>query len=330
MTASVQIHLGHLAANCRILQQRVTGLGMTWQPQLLRNTPDAVVQQLSLAGVRGVCSDDYELLQRVGSGRFSSTWLLDRVVARNEIEALLNRSDTRNIVLTIDHFVHAERVAEVSARIGLTQDVLIEIEAGRGLGAVRPGREVAMLAEAVTTLPGVRFTGIVARCPRGTTTEESLFHDVISGLAYTLAMLRKSRLSCDVVSLQGIPLEILRQNSHPFTHVMDHDGLFGSPCDSDSPDPSLLPALTATAQVVSRPSLSVAVINIGSDVLGVAGRNPRVTGLGDTEIIAMGETRLSLRLIGEARDIAIGDNVTLEIPATSAALRHADIFETQR
>lgn len=333
MTASVRLSLGVLRSNARSLNSRAAGHGLVWQPRLPGGTPEAAMRVLAETAVSGVLVDDLPTAEQAATAGIRSVWLREPPMTDAEFASLERVAARTRLTVLVDHFVHAESLSLRSIAADRGPRALISLSAENGFGGIRPGRDAADLAVAVTQQTRLPVAGVIlpgndrgGATDRDEPPELSLAES--SALRGTVAACQRRGVTCPVVASNRPAPSLRPRERSDITHLTDADALFrGTTGDAVSGDHLLPPALTASGPVVSRPSLQDAVIALGHDHLGLGDRPPVALSTAGIRVERLGSIRLAVRLEGAARDLTIGDRVEFAVCATEAAFRRAVLVD---
>lgn len=85
------------------------------------------------------------------------------------------------VTVCIDHFRHAELLADIAEGIGVQIDVLIEVDLGHRFTGVRPGPDSVRLAAGIQSLPSLRLRGVYVDDRFCEDTDSDVLHNSESG-----------------------------------------------------------------------------------------------------------------------------------------------------
>lgn len=196
-------------------------------------------------------------------------------------------SQCERVTMTIDHFVHLE--ALMAAPWRQPPKVLLEVAVGPGRFGGRPGRDAVDLAKVVASQESVQFAGLTA---------EVRSAGMADSLLQTREQIEASGVDCAAVSV-ACPFDVCGQLAAGLE--VRHDGGAFQGC---------------ATRIVSRPSLELAVIDIGFEAgfvakqqitLELAAKQLQST----VRIRHVDHGRTLITLPEEAQDIVINEIVVL-------------------
>ena len=244
--------------------------------------------------------------------------MIEQTVGKRKIERLMNLARRVHVISLVDDPGNVEELAEAAAAHGVTLDLLVEVEIGINRCGVAPGEPAIALARQIIGHNSVRFAGLSGH--EGT-------------MAITDPEERRVRVRERVQKLldcredlerTGISVEICGAGStttwriagemdgitevDPGTYVLMDTGLTDT-----MPDLGFGLALKMLATVISRPAPDRAVIDCGHKAIGRASDNgmPWVTAPRGATVNRLNSEHGMLDLEGAARDLRVGDTVTL-------------------
>ena len=86
--------------------------------------------------------------------------LIEQVVDKTKIERLMGLARNAHVIALVDDPRHVSDLADATASLGLTLDVLVEVEIGLERTGVLAGREAVELARSIEGCRSLRFAGL--------------------------------------------------------------------------------------------------------------------------------------------------------------------------
>ena len=228
-------------AHC-VRQQNVT-----WRPHVSEKTPDDIFSQCLIHGAAGFSVSTISNARQLASIDTASI-LVSLPPAFSEMKTIGSVQESTSLVLTIDHFVQAEAVAKLSSSCPTEQQVVILLQGDQAGPGVRPGLDALRLAQGINGVPGIKVIGLSATLTNGCNTQP-----VIKSAAHTQTLLRSSGIDCDFISISG-SVDLLSSDRTTVTEIRAPHFI--------QTVPTTLPVEDCKAEVISRPSLALAIINI--------------------------------------------------------------------
>ena len=198
------------------------------------------------------------------------------------------------LLLTIDHFVQAERIAAHDPDPRTSQSVVLLIQGDKPGPGIRPGRDALLMAQGVSRLSGISIVGVAA-----TVTVNRNYRSVIRSIEHTQQQLRECDIDCDFVSV-AVTSETVPAENTVVTEIRDPVLLKMTNTDQ--------PLLWLEAEVISRPSLKIAVLNM-SPSLPDRQESLWLPDFPDAQISQRPDGSCLVTATGNAQQLKIGDVV---------------------
>jgi len=234
--------------------------------------------------------------------------LVTRPAAAGDFD-LLRMDHSPNIRLTIDHFVQAERISQAAVATGTEFSVVIDIDTGDGSTGIRPGTDACELALGANRLGGIRVTGLHTWVPRDGDVQHST-----QALGHTMQLLTSADVGCDHIGISCRPNALVDAVAPVVTEISFDaflDPRIAAPDAVTSMGVPTQPAIWIEAEVISRPSLDRAVLNIGDQLLRSRERIVWLPDLPGTRIRSCGADYCVVEVSHQAANLRIGDHVRI-------------------
>lgn len=333
MSLDLRLSLAVVDRNASLLKCRVEEPGRVWRPRLTRTVPPEVLRCLLHHDVTNfVCpsTDDASLL--LDHPRRADLTLIVTEFADTDARAkkISELSDRIQVLPIIDHFYHAELLSRASVRRGSSVSVLIDVNVGSNGSGVRPGYDAQRLADAARKLPGIRVEGITADTAflEDLSDEErqTATHTASSAVRHTQTLLVRDGMPSRTICSRGASVRTLSSAGNIFTELSCQSSFYGDVaalkhCDT----PGVEPAVLLHSHVVSRPTLSQAVVSGGYTSLGMTRELPQVVRNPGAVVSAILADVIVLALSCPALDLTIGEAVKLIPASAELSLRLNDV-----
>ena len=197
--------------------------------------------------------------------------------------------------------------------------VIIEVDIGLNRVGACPGKSTLELAQGISKLKGVTFSGIMGYEGHLLRIEDPAdkvqqIQDAISILHHTKQSLESAGLPCPIVSAGGTGSFQITGKCPGVTELQAGGGIFMDPFYRNSCKVQDLEyALTVLATVVSRPMLDRAVLDCGRKTMNPDTHLPLVVGHADATIKRMSAEHCELTLGPKSQDLKIGDKIELVV-----------------
>ena len=316
-TPALCIDLDAMDRNVERMATHLRERNVQWRPHQKCHKTPAIAHKLLDAGAMGMTCAKVSDAEVMASSGVRDLLIANMIVGERKLERLASLCRWADPVVACDHFVQAEALAEVCRRRGVTCRMIIEVDIGMNRVGVRPGRDTLELAQGIDRLKGVQLAGIMGyeghllRIPDPEEKRRQI-HEAIGTLIHCRDRLLENGLNCDIVSAGGTGSYQITADCEGVTELQAGGGIFGDPfyikqcalADHDS-------ALTVLATVVSRPSLTRAVLDSGRKTLHADLELPIVKHFPDAKVQSLSAEHCLVELGPESQDLTIGDKVEL-------------------
>lgn len=238
-------------------------------------------------------------------------------VGDSRVKRIAALCEKAEVIVTCDHYLQAVPLADECLRRGVLCRVLVDVDIGMNRTGVRPGRDALELGQAISRLPALRLVGVMGyeghAMPISDAVEKQrVVLESLRVLATCRELFQKSGLQCDIVSAGGTGSLSYAVECDAITELQAGGGIFGDPFYTRMPGVTgYQPALTVLATVVSRPTLSRAVLDAGRKAIGADLHPPLVKDHPDAKIVMHSAEHMVLELGPNSRGLHIGDRVEL-------------------
>lgn len=324
--AELHLDLDRLDSNAQLVADRVAALGKQWRPHIKAHNEPRLAQRLMALGAVGITAARVVEVTRMAEAGIPSILLAHICVDEAERRQLAAAARRTQLLLCADHFVQLERYSQTAVDAGVTFEVLVDVNIGMDRTGCRPRVDATQLALAASQLPGLQVAGIFGYEGHLLTIEDpaekqAQIFDAMNTLQQTRQAVESAGLSCPIVSA-GASGSLEITGRHPVVTELQAGGaIFGDPFYTRCGLTGLQPALTVTADVVSRPALQRAVLNAGRKAINPFVQPPEVVGYPDVSIEQMNAEHTVLSLAGTGRELQIGDRVSLVVGYSDHTLR---------
>lgn len=332
MTAQLRLDLDIMERNARRMASEIAALGKAWRPHVKSHCQTQIASALVEMGACGVTAANVYEVEVMAQAGIPSVLLAHLVVSEHDLDRLAAASKLTNLLVTIDHFVHAELLSKFAERHATEFQVLVDVDVGMQRTGCRPRIDATHLAAAASQLPGIHIAGIMGyeghlvAVPDAGEKRSAIF-EAMNCLQQTRDSFQQQGICCEIVSAGGSGTFSITAQHECVTELQAGGGIFGDlfyqrQCGLTD----VTSALTVAAEVVSRPSLTQAVINSGRKAINPFVADPEVIGISGADVAKMSAEHTTLTLAGRARDLKIGDTVSLAVGYSDhSLLMHREI-----
>ena len=317
--SELHLDLNIMDRNAKRIATQIASCNKQWRPHVKAHRQPKIAQAMVQLGACGVTAANVVEVETMAAAGIPSVLLAHLAVSEEVLDRLAAAGQLCELILTIDHFVHAELLSKAAARNKTEFNVLIDVDIGMNRTGCRPRIEATQLAKAAQRLPGVSVAGIMGyeghllRIPDEEDKHRQIF-EAMNVLEQTRDHLLDNDVACDIVSAGGSGSFWITGQHPAVTELQAGGGIFGDLfyrklCGLQD----VQPALTVLAEIVSRPSLTQAVANSGRKAINPVLCEPAPVNVPGASITSMSAEHTVLALEGEARDLKIGDAIRFEV-----------------
>jgi D-serine deaminase-like pyridoxal phosphate-dependent protein len=331
----LRLDLDVMERNAARIGNEVLGLGKLWRPHVKSHSQPGIAKTLVDYGACGVTAANVAEVEVMATAGIPSVLLAHIAVAENQLDRLAAAGRQTHLLVTVDHYVQSELYSAAAQRTGAEFHVLIDIDVGMQRTGVRPRVDASRLAVATDRLPGVSVVGIMGYEGHLLTItdpaeKKSAIFDAMNVLEQSRDAIQQEGVCCDFVSAGGSGSFWMTGQHDAVTELQAGGGIFGDlfytqACGLND----VAPALTLTADVVSRPSLDRAVLNCGRKAVNPVVHSPEVLNVVGARIESLSAEHAVVSLEGAARDLKIGDSVRLVVGYSDHSIlmhRHIHVY----
>lgn len=277
-------------------------LGAPWRPHISSAGSIENIAAYVERGATGISVPGIAAALRLACPHVKSI-LISLPPVAGEVPLLDRVSDSVELVVAVDHFVQAEYLAKHARLCGRPLTVALLLQSNLPGPGIRPGQDALQLARGICELPGLQIAGVTVDV-----SGDEAAYAAIKAAEHTQRLFRETGIQCDFVSVtvdqhQRIP------DAARFTDVCIRTKL---PTQEYGVQETLL-----QAEVISRPSLELVVLNVGEAVLGPS-PNIQLSDHDAATVTQWMDDCCVVTATGTAQQLTIGDQVRI---TTGSALK---------
>lgn len=331
----LRLDLDILESNAQSMATSIAAMGKHWRPHVKAHSDPRLANHMIELGAIGVTAARVAEVSSMAEAGIPSILLAHICVSASERRQLAAAAQKTNVILCADHFVQLERYSETAAECGARFDVLIDVNVGMNRTGCRPRVDATQLALAAQRLPGLKVTGLFGyeghllniECKRE---KRNRIFDAMNTLEQTAQSLQQAGVDCPIVSA-GASGSLHITGQHPaVTELQAGGGIFGDPYYIRCGLTGVQPALSVVTDVVSRPALDRAVLNAGRKAINPFVEPASVIDQPGAQILQMSAEHTVLKLSGPARDLKIGDPISLTVGYSDHTLLMHRVIQIMR
>jgi D-serine deaminase-like pyridoxal phosphate-dependent protein len=276
-TPAVVIREKALKRNIAAMSELSRSRGVSLRPHVKTHNLPAIALMQAERGIAGITVATLREALRMEKHGFRDIFIAREIADPAELAILAGLSRRVSISLAVDS---PEGVRMLSRSLksmkgrGRSVDALIEIDTGSGRCGLRPGPEVAALARTITGSPGLSFKGIFTHEGNVYAAGSLAAMRESSGIAVrkmagTAALLRDRGFPVRTVSIGSSPSAKLSGDLSGITEIRPGNYVFNDAMQVLNRTAAVDDcALRVIATVISKPSGSRTVLNVGTKLLG--------------------------------------------------------------
>lgn len=305
--------------NARRMAREISSFGKLWRPHVKSHCQPEIASKLVEFGACGVTVANVNEAEVMADAGIPSILLAHLAVSKDDLDRLTLVSQKTELLVTIDHYIHAELYSAAAVRHDVNFSVLIDVDIGMHRTGCRPRVDASNLAVAAQKMPGLNIVGIMGyeghllTIPAPEEKQVAIM-EAMNMLQQTQNAMQQQGITCNVVSAGSSGSFWMTGRHECVTELQAGGGIFGDlfyqrQCGLTE----VSSALSVAAEVVSRPSLTQAVVNAGRKAINPIVAAPEILGMPGASIGPMSAEHTVLNLEESARDLKIGDAVTLAV-----------------
>lgn len=335
-TPALCVDLDAMDHNIKKMAGTITGAGKNWRPHTKGQKIPAIAHKEIAAGAIGVtCAKLGEAEVMAGAG-IRDILIANEIVGREKVTRLANLQPHADVMVAIDSRENAREISDAAATKGVTVRVLVELNVGLNRAGVEPGDAALALSEYAASLPGLRYSGVMAWEAHATTildpTEKrAVISRDIGRLVESAERCREAGLPATIVSCGGTGTYWVTCTMPGVTeiqagggifhdvHYAEHYGVVGHEF-----------AMTVIATVVSRPTSTRIVTDAGHKTMNGNQGAPRPLGVEGVKKVRLSAEHGTIDLEEPADQPKVGDKIEFIVGYSDfTTYVHEEMFATR-
>lgn len=288
-TPALLLDLDRMMANVQTMVDVCRSAKINWRPHAKCHKSSRIARWLVDAGAIGVTCAKVGEAEIMAAGGVVDLLIANLIVGPAKLKRLVRLAQNADPIVVVDHFDQVRALAQAFEQAATERPlrVLVEVDIGMQRVGLPAGPAVVELAERISDLPPIKFSGVMGYEGHLLTIEDrqekrSQIERAIGQLTHTAQLLDQAGLPCDIVSCGGTGSYEFAAQAHGITEIQAGgaifmDAFYRHACHV----PTLDFALTAVATVVGRPTSTRVIIDAGRKTLNGEIYMPRVLD-GDT------------------------------------------------
>lgn len=335
-TPALCVDLDAMQRNIDRMAGTIIGNGKNWRPHTKGQKIPAIAHKEIAAGAIGVtCAKLGEAEVMAGAG-IRDILIANQIVGPEKVARLANVQPHADVMVAIDSPENAREISAAAEAKGVSVRVLVELNVGLNRAGVEPGDAALRLSEYAASLPGLRYSGLMAWEAHATTIldeaeKRRVIERDIGRLVASAERCREAGLPVKIVSCGGTGTYWITSTVAGVTEIQAGGGIFN---DVHYAEHYGLPghdfAMTIVATVVSRPTPTRIVVDAGHKTMNGNAGTPRPIGLDGVEKVRLSAEHGSVEL-GEPNDsLKVGDKLEFVVGYSDfTTYVHEEMFATR-
>lgn len=312
-TPAIVIDLDAAESNIKRMQEFANGAGISVRPHTKTNKSPFWAWKQVNAGAIGICCAKVGEAEMMALAGIPEILIPNQIVTTRKIKRLMSVAGTTKTIVAVDHEDNVANLSEAATSYGVELGILIEVNVGMDRCGVEPD-DAAALAAAIAKAPGLRFDGIMGY--EGHTVAARDFEErktealrAMDKLLSAAASIRQAGIPVNIVSAAGTGTYNITGALEGITEIQPGSYIF---MDGDYLEVfnDFQPAMTLLTTVISRTG-DRGVLDCGLKSVSIDRGRPYAVGIEGVEVGGPSEEHTKIVLSGEAKNLTVGDNVSL-------------------
>lgn len=312
-TPAIVIDLDAAESNIARMQEFANENGISVRPHTKTNKSPYWAWKQVNAGAIGICCAKVGEAEQMAAAGIPEILIPNQIVTKRKIARLMSVASTTKTIVAVDSEANVSDLSEAAVSSGVELGVLIEINVGMDRCGVEAD-DAADLAQAIVKAPNLRFDGLMGY--EGHTVAARDFEErktealrAMDKLLSGASLIRKAGIPVNIVSAAGTGTYNISGALEGITEIQPGSYIF---MDGDYLEVfnDFQPAMTLLATVISR-SGDRAVLDCGLKSVSIDRGLPYAVSVDGVEVGKPSEEHTKVTLSGDAKNLAVGDKVSL-------------------
>jgi D-serine deaminase-like pyridoxal phosphate-dependent protein len=314
-TPSLLLDADALSANIRCMAAFFAGRHCRLRPHFKSHKCTRIARLQVDAGAVGITCAKLGEAEVLADAGIEDILIANQIVGRTKMLRLMDLARRARPMVAVDSPDNVKMLSEAASSAGIRLRVLVEVDIGMHRCGVAPGEPALELARLVASSPGLRFEGLQgyeghAVDLRDETERNEKTRAALKLLVDTRRHIERAGLPVNIVSGGG---------TGTYTLTGDYEGIdevqAGSYAAMDwwyqDIRPEFQQAQTILATVISRPTPSMAIIDVGRKGVGGEWGPPRVKDMRGAEVVKFGSEEHIGIALPNGQAVRVGDQIEI-------------------
>ena len=318
------VDLDKLEQNVATMQNTVTRNGIGTRPHAKTHKCPAIARLQIARGALGICTAKVSEAEAMFEHGIEHLLLTTANVTPMKIRRAMNlRRRCDSFIQATFTEANARALSDAAGAIGITADVVIDVDPGGHRTGVTPGQPALVLAQLVDSLPNLRLRGMLcydggAQHVHGFAARRARAIERMSQAAETFEMMSRAGLNMEIFSGGGTGTYNIDHETPGFTDVQSGSYVFMDASyvgiggrDNDEVYTDFVPSLTIVTTVVTAQYEGRATTDAGAKSCTINQPWPVVVGETGMSYTSGSDEFGTLRYDSPSRTYAVGDTLEL-------------------
>ena len=319
-TPALILELDAFEGNLRRMQESLAGRDVKVRPHAKSHKCPQIAMRQIARGAVGVCCQKVSEAEALVEGGVGDVLIANEVVGTAKLTRLAALARQAHVAVCADNPGNVDALAAAARAVGVTLDVLVEINVGANRCGVEPGEPAVALARRIASSPDLRFGGLqayqgAAQHVRKVDERRAAIERAVSAVERTLDGLRAAAIACPKVTGAGTGTYLFEAASKLYDELQPGSYIF---MDADyarndwteSGIPRFEHSLFVWTTVMSRTSAERAIVDAGLKASSIDSGMPRIADGGPAEYVKASDEHGVIQVNG-ASGYAVGDKLKL-------------------
>ncbi|HZN24328.1 MAG TPA: DSD1 family PLP-dependent enzyme [Burkholderiales bacterium] len=319
-TPALVLELDAFEGNLRRMQESLAGRDVKVRPHAKSHKCPQIAMRQIARGAVGVCCQKVSEAEALVEGGVGDVLIANEVVGTAKLTRLAALARQAHVAVCADNPGNVDALAAAARAVGVTLDVLVEINVGANRCGVEPGEPAVALARRIASSPDLRFGGLqayqgAAQHVRKVDERRAAIERAVSAVERTLDGLRAAAIACPKVTGAGTGTYLFEAASKVYDELQPGSYIF---MDADyarndwteSGMPRFEHSLFVWTTVMSRTSAERAIVDAGLKASSIDSGMPRIADGGPAEYVKASDEHGVIQVNG-ASGYAVGDKLKL-------------------
>lgn len=332
-TPALVVDIDTLDRNIAHVAQTTREAGVQWRPHAKGHKTPAIANRYMAAGAIGATVAKVSDAEVMAAAGIRDILIANQVVGPIKTRRLMGliASSGADVIVSVDSEANVRELDAVAGEFGVQPRVVIEVDSGMKRSGIAPGEPTVALAQLITSLPNLRFAGVMAWEGHAVS---QLDHDqrkdtvtkAVSTLTATADAVRAAGIPVDIVSCGGGGTYLTSAFMPGVTEVQAGGVTMGDGFYRDLGAP-VEPALFLLTTVTSRPTPDRIIVDAGRRAIDPSQKAPDVPELEGVTSLKFSAEHGTIQLDHDSETPKVGDRIKIRVNYTDQAVHlHDTLF----